>query len=755
MPRQNRARSANAPLWPIVQGMGAGMVGSFVVVNAPPPLLLIGIIALAFALWLVMRRDFAWAAASSFEPPRKPSHRWPAMFGGRSPSGDDPAPPAANEPSVPPTEQDLQTIVEHAPDVLVKFDRQARHVFVSPAAERLTGISPAALLGKTLREAGLLPEYDEGWSKAFDAVLRTGQPQEVELGIKTPHAPRYYQVRLVPETRADGYVEAVVGVARDVTEQKLAEDALGLQDDLLRMAEEAGRVGRYVWEFATGCARVSPVYLDVTGLPDNLQILPIEAWEATLHPDDLEATLEYLKQAFARQAPYASSVYRVVHPDGTIHWIEARGKVSYDAEGRPVRMVGVNLDITEHKLAEAAMEHSNQRLALLSEVAGQLLASDDPRAIVRPLCEKVMAHLDCQAFWYYLVDRKSGRLQLQAAAGIPEEFASLCSRGVFEDSEASCCGRPPPGQRSSPDEAQTALAEGFRAHACHPLVVGGHASGAICFASRVKEAFAEDELAMMRAVANHVAIALERTRLLESLEHQVAERTAVAEQRAQQLRQLTAQITQSEERERRRLAQVLHDHLLQMLAAVRLKTTLFRRRPLDDRQARLLGEIDDLLSESLSEARSITVELSPPVLYDGGLEAGLLWLARRLREKHELAVVLNMESEAGEIDQNLQILLFQAIRELLRNVVRHAKVASAEIAVTRWQEYVRVEVRDNGLGFDLRRLEQQAERSGFGLFSIRERLEMIGGRMEIESEPGQGTRVVLLAPREAIPPKNH
>jgi PAS domain S-box-containing protein len=733
-----------------------GIVGGFGAGESSLPLVLFGAIALAIVTWLVGRRALAWAMPSCGTPGSLP-FRWLAMSGTPSSPRPEPAQPEANKPSVP-TKQELQAILEHAPDVIVKFDRQARHLFISPAVERLTGIPREVFLGKTLRETGLLPEYDEGWDKAFDAVLRTGQPQEVELGIKTP-SPQYYQARLVPETRADGYVEAIVMVARDVTEQKLAEDALGLRVELLRMAEEAGRVGCYVWEFATGCARVSPIYLNVMGLPDNMLILPIEAWRARVHPDDLAGTLEYLQQEFAQQAPYATSVYRVVYPDGTVHWIEARGKVSYDAEGHPLRMIGVNLDITEHKQAEAALEHRNQRLAILSEVAGRLLANDNPRAVVRSLCEKVMAHLDCQAFLYYLEDPKSGRLQLEASAGLPEELAQkiawLDSPAVFEDSRASCCERAGPHLEEPPVEVRTELAaEGFKTLVCHPLVIAGHARGAICFGSRVKEAFAEDESAMMQAVADHVAIAIERAGLLESLEQQVAQRTAVAEHRAQQLRRLTAEITQSEERERRRLAHVLHDHLLQMLAATRLKTTLLRRRPLDDRQTQLLGDIDDLLSECLSEARSITEELSPPVLYDGGLEAGLLWLARRLREKHELEVLLAMDPEAGCIDQSLQILLFQVIRELLRNIVRHAQVASAEITVTRGREHVRVEVRDNGLGFDPTRLEQQANGSGFGLFSIRERLEMIGGRMEINSEPGHGTRVVLLAPLEASQPES-
>ncbi len=242
--------------------------------------------------------------------------------------------------------------------------------------------------------------------------------------------------------------------------------------------------------------------------------------------------------------------------------------------------------------------------------------------------------------------------------------------------------------------------------------------------------------------------------LNETLEQRVAERTAVAERRASQLRALASELTQAEHRERRRLAQLLHDHLQQMLVAGRMSVGALRRR-LDDADAdRALAGLDELLDQSIEASRSMSMELSPPILYDAGLGAALEWLGRHMQDKHHLAVDVEVDPAADPADEDIAVLLFQAARELLFNVVKHAGVQQASVHLSLADaEQLRLEVSDRGVGFDPADLLHSGEAgsTGFGLFSVRERLELLGGHLTVDSSPGQGTRMLMAAPLRPAP----
>jgi PAS domain S-box-containing protein len=218
--------------------------------------------------------------------------------------------------------------------------------------------------------------------------------------------------------------------------------------------------------------------------------------------------------------------------------------------------------------------------------------------------------------------------------------------------------------------------------------------------------------------------------------------------RAEQLSRLASQLTLSEQVERRRLAKILHDHLQQLLVAAKigLETILHRTAGEQHKQVR---EIAGLLSESINASRSLTVELCPPILYESGLNQALEWLSSWMNEKYRLHVDLEMDKMAIPTSENMRILLFESVRELLFNVFKHAGVSSARIEVIREdEEYLKVIVSDQGVGFDLKILEKNSHSNatGFGLFSMRERLSFLGGRFELTSNLGKGTIVSLKAP---------
>lgn len=239
----------------------------------------------------------------------------------------------------------------------------------------------------------------------------------------------------------------------------------------------------------------------------------------------------------------------------------------------------------------------------------------------------------------------------------------------------------------------------------------------------------------------------ELRRANEDLERRIVERTQVAERRAQQLRLLASELTKAEERERRRLAQMLHDDLQQMLVAARMHIGAISPTIAPARMLELMRHVDDLLDRSITLSRNLTSRASPPVLYDAGLAPALEWLGRQVEEEHDLEVEVECDESAQPQSQDTRVLLYQACRELLFNVVKHAETKRCKLAMHHaGGGSVQVSVCDEGKGFDADRTKEVGKGDGFGLFSIRERLELIGGRMEIESIAGQGTCVRLYAP---------
>ena len=231
----------------------------------------------------------------------------------------------------------------------------------------------------------------------------------------------------------------------------------------------------------------------------------------------------------------------------------------------------------------------------------------------------------------------------------------------------------------------------------------------------------------------------------EGLERRVHERTAELQERADQLGRLSSQLTMAEQRERKRLAQILHDGLQQYLLAAKMQVGGLIEQAPDAALKQASAEVEDLLSESLRVSRSLAAELSPPILHEAGLLSGLEWLSRWKYEKHGLKVQLAIQMDAPVLTEDVKVLLFESIRELLLNVVKHAKTQSARVKLFQQDERsLQIIVSDNGVGFDP--ASAGVNDGSYGLFSIRERLSLIGGRLDVDSSPGKGARFTLTAP---------
>jgi PAS domain S-box-containing protein len=231
------------------------------------------------------------------------------------------------------------------------------------------------------------------------------------------------------------------------------------------------------------------------------------------------------------------------------------------------------------------------------------------------------------------------------------------------------------------------------------------------------------------------------------LEQRVEARTQELVISEGRLRALSRELNLTEQRERRKLATDLHDYLAQLLVLGRIKLGQAKRGEMSPSSAGLIGETEVVLSEALAYTRSLVGQLCPPVLKEFGLVVALKWLAEQMRQ-HRLTVAVNADIADLSLEEDQAVLLFQSVRELLMNVVKHADTEAVTVTVDKSEGLLQVVVEDRGRGFDATATRMTAQ---FGLFSIKERMQALGGRFVIHSEMGKGTTasLVLSLPADA------
>ena len=218
-----------------------------------------------------------------------------------------------------------------------------------------------------------------------------------------------------------------------------------------------------------------------------------------------------------------------------------------------------------------------------------------------------------------------------------------------------------------------------------------------------------------------------------------------------QLRSLASKLSSAEEQERRRIATYLHDNIGHSLAMCKINLGLLRESLSIAQRDGYLDKVYRLIEQTIQLTRSLTSELSPPVLYELGLSAAIESLVEDVSEQYGIRV--NVKStKANQIkkcNSDLQILLFHATRELLANIIKHAQAQNVKISIRRYNNKIRIDVKDDGVGFDTSQVfSANTTKGGFGLFNIRERFDHFGGHLNIQSQPGCGTCVTIVVPLE-------
>jgi len=275
-----------------------------------------------------------------------------------------------------------------------------------------------------------------------------------------------------------------------------------------------------------------------------------------------------------------------------------------------------------------------------------------------------------------------------------------------------------------------------------PIIVRGLQVGTVAVSYR-QERPQQDEGPFLKEERNLLNVIAQK--LGDVIERKWSEQKLLQYQ--EELRSLAAELALSEEREKRRIAQALHDRIGQVLALINIKIGSLLQSSHSVHITRDLQEIRRLVSDCVAETRSLTFDLSPPILYELGFGAALEWLAEQMQQQYGLDITVEGSNKDVPLSIEWQVTLFAAIRELLVNVGKHARVQSARVSMNKTRTEIVASVEDTGVGMDsVKSLNGKAAADGFGLFSIRERFGFMGGRVELSSQRGKGTCVKLFIP---------
>lgn len=251
--------------------------------------------------------------------------------------------------------------------------------------------------------------------------------------------------------------------------------------------------------------------------------------------------------------------------------------------------------------------------------------------------------------------------------------------------------------------------------------------------------------AQLELTVGNVIEKVEMRHKIDTQQHRLAEQH-------RKIRYLASELTLAEQRERRRIAQILHDDLQQMLHGIHVQRHLILIKATSELREEIQPHLDDmgqLIDQSIEAVRSLSVELSPPFIKNKALNRTFEWLADHMARVNHLHLTRNFHDDCYIEDDDLRVLVFQLVRELLFNVVKHAETNAASLDVFSQNEELFIRVSDEGVGFALDQALALSPRQGFGLYSIRERLELFNGRLEIESQPGDGTQATIIIPKES------
>jgi PAS domain S-box-containing protein len=580
----------------------------------------------------------------------------------------------------------LAAIVESSEDAIISKNLDAVVLSWNAAAQRIFGYTEQEAVGRPITIL-IPPELREEANEILER-LREGKRIDNYETVRVTKAGKKVNVSLSisPVKDSIGKIVGFSKIARDITDRMRAEEALRASEERLRLAQQVARIGTFEWNIRTGVNTWTPAMEAMYGLPPGGFGGTQTAWQNLVHAEDRARVNELVSESMKTGQPMMAE-WRVAWPDGRVHWIAGHWQVLMDESGEPLRVVGVNGDVTERKLAEEALRESEQRLRLATQ-AGRMYAYDwDVRTnlVVRsPEHVKILGFTEPQRL-----------LQQQFVDKIhPDDRPKFL---------AAIAGLTP----ENPISEVT-----YRVLASDGTLVWLKSNG---------NGFFDTEGSLLRVIGM----------VADVTDQKLAEEA---------LSDISRRLIAAQEQERARIGRELHDDISQRLAMLAAELGQLQENP-----SEMPNRVEELRHETMEisiDVQSLSHDLHPSKLEYLGVVAGMKSWCKEFAGRRKMEVDFSTDV-AHPLPFEIGLCLFRVLQEALHNAVKHSGVKQVDVQLAESSKELLLTISDLGVGFDLQEAKQGR---GLGLTSMQERVRLVSGTITIESKLGGGTTIHVHVP---------
>ncbi len=624
-----------------------------------------------------------------------------------------------------------QDLFDNAPVGYFILDSHNMILDLNQTAAQMLGIPKSKLREK--RFAQFIAKGNEHYY--YDMAVKSfkeRKPQEFDLEmIRGDDSSFFAHLNIIPVQDHAGKFNQLRVTAIDISERKKAETALKESEERLELAQTGADIGVWDWEVTTGRSHPSALSQRLFGVEPGT-IKSIQDWRKTVYPEDLVKFEAERDKAIINHQPFDLE-YRILYPSGEIHWINAKGKAYYDEKEKPVRVIGITIDITERKKAEEALKESEKKYHdLFNNMTEAFFLGEIILNSCGKLCD--FRYLEVNPAWEkwtgfsrdHAIGKTYRELVPGAQVGIIKMFGKVAISGKAETLEFY-----------SPYTKSWINAYSFRP---------SQGRFATIMADVTKRKQAEEALA--KAKDELEAKVRERTEQLQEAYDEIIQSQKNLKEANKQLKQYAAKITRVQEEERKRIAYELHDDTAQYLGILKMQIGALAES--DEVQSPKIKERLQFLikdaDRAFNDVRRYSHELRPVVLEHQGLAAAIEQIADDYRKLGQLSVEAQIEGMEPKLSEEVKLGIFRIAQESINNIRKHSKATRAVIELRFNHTSVLMTVSDNGEGFNTKEaLKRSGGKGSLGLLSMKERAELINADLKIESEPGNGTKVILRA----------